>query len=812
MNQKSQNSDKHVDIGKDAQNSPIISGDSNQFESHNHIHNYNTPPQAPAPAPKSLKNHSTFREFRETLVRFILDIFRRKERPYRFTLFTIVGSILFHPAVTPKVFANIFFHSDVIWEHYRIVWLVAVMVSSVTVVLLLSNQLARNRKKSVETFLESRAIKGLRPFTMEDADLFSELQRKESLEECIQALVHPDFRLGVLYADSGCGKTSFLQAGIQPAISKPQASYLCLYVKVSDEYPSLTLAKELANNGFNIAESDEQDIIQGLDTFGKLNEKVFVILLDQFEQFFVHFPRSSEQQDFINILDNWLQKSESSNVKLLFSIRGDYIHKILRVLKALNFSIGPQENFQLEKFSPEEAAKIFEVIANNSDLSFNKSFVESMCAEELASQLDGTISPVDIQILSWMIYCSKSESERGFTQSIYERLGGIEGLLENYLSKALDMSGGEIERDISLKVLISLTDLDGDVRAGILTQGEIQQKLGHAFELENIAQQLSWLSSSKVRLITPSKRNNETAFELAHERLIPAIRRLANKELTEVDQTNRLLDRRLNEWIGNNKHSRYLLTWSELRLIKRLTPFITWGKRKQQKLSLVSASKLKIRMLLSPVIMLIIASIATWIWLKSDIGRNYIIEQSLVQAYDQISTNGPHKDIVRAFITNKDFDAAIQYITRIPTQTSKTKALIYYSNATLILGKHTHDKSTTDLILQVMRLTEGMDLESDRSMVFRSIASAAATLGDSLQHKKAFAILESLIPVTNKWESEEYKYRVFRSIASAAATLGDSLQHKKAFAILESLIPVTNKWESEGYKYRVFQSIASAAA
>ena len=41
-------------------------------------------------------------------------------------------------------------------------------------------------------------------------------------------------------------------------------------------------------------------------------------------------------------------------------------------------------------------------------------------------------------------------------------------------------------------------------------------------------------------------------FELSHERIILAIRRMAGQVLTEVDQANQLLQRRVNEWLGND--------------------------------------------------------------------------------------------------------------------------------------------------------------------------------------------------------------------------------------------------------------------
>jgi hypothetical protein len=51
---------------------------------------------------------------------------------------------------------------------------------------------------------------------------------------------------------------------------------------------------------------------------------------------------------------------------------------------------------------------------------------------------------------------------------------------------------------------------------------------------------VEWLTRGDVRLSMPVKRDDIEGYGLAHERLIPALRRIANKELTEADRANLL--------------------------------------------------------------------------------------------------------------------------------------------------------------------------------------------------------------------------------------------------------------------------------
>src|SRR5262249_41228530 len=78
------------------------------------------------------------------------------------------------------------------------------------------------RAKSVQIALpeldKRSPIKGLLPFDTADEAVFARLHRYNELIECSQAITDHNFRFGILSADSGNGKTSFLQAGLLPAL------------------------------------------------------------------------------------------------------------------------------------------------------------------------------------------------------------------------------------------------------------------------------------------------------------------------------------------------------------------------------------------------------------------------------------------------------------------------------------------------------------------------------------------------------------------------------------------------------------------
>jgi len=173
---------------------------------------------------------------------------------------------------------------------------------------------------------------------------------------------------------------------------------------------------------------------------------------------------------------------------------------------------------------------------------------------------------------------------------VYRKLGGIEGLLERFLANALEALPAGSSRENAVKVMMSLVNLDQNARAGVLSEEEIQQKLAGAVPVNEISAALAWLSGSGVRLVTPVESVGKPGYELAHERLINPLRSLAKKQLPEYEEINLKLETRVNQWMGNDLHPRYLFNWKELRQIKKHASFMVWGRLESQKRELIRLS------------------------------------------------------------------------------------------------------------------------------------------------------------------------------------------------------------------------------
>src|SRR5262249_19022726 len=394
-----------------------------------------------------------------------------------------------------------------------------------------------------------------------------------------QAISNEDWRFGFISGESGAGKTSFLQAGLWSALEK--RNFRCVYVKFSDLDPFESVRRAYRKH---LPESSgaakEADFLTLLRAVTARDRSPVVMLFDQFEQFFIHSKHESEGAPFVQALTQWYTEMESLPVKLLISIRGDFFYRLGELQDAMGYSLGPTQNFRVKRFKPEQATEVFCFLAKNERLELEPEFIAEMTGQELADRNDGLISPVDIQVLARLIQRQTAQEGRAFNRLTFQKLGGVEGLLDRYLTSTLETRETKARRQVAVKVLLALTDLERNTRAGALTIEALSQKLGGEVSEAELKDAVLWLQRSDVRLISPSSEGEEEKFELAHEPMIPALRRLAGKQLSDVDRADQLLDRRTNEWLGNGRHSRYLFSWSEARFINKHKRIITRGKER----------------------------------------------------------------------------------------------------------------------------------------------------------------------------------------------------------------------------------------
>jgi len=681
-----------------------------------------------------------------------------------------------------------------LWIAVGIIFVAAVVVAVVTMPKVQPEQ---------TDFRERKAIKGLRSFTREDAEVFAKLQRGRMLKECLETLSYKDFRFGVLVGESGCGKSSFLQAGLWHRLSQEDSEMFGIYVRFSDRDALETVREALVEQlEFDADSVKDDDFLALMQKAAAQVGKPLILFFDQFEQFFVHRKQKTERESLLTGLQDWFSHFKSLDIKILFGIRSDLYNNMIEIQQALNYSPSPQEIFQLRKFTPQEATKILSEIAKVEGLSFEESFIEEVAASELASREDGLISPVDLQILAWMIEKQNADELRAFNRVAFQKFGGIEGLLTRFLERTLDARVTSGQRQAALKVLLALTDLERGVRGNVLTIQDLQEKLKDAATVAEVRESAEWLARGDVRLITAVKnKSDQMGYELAHEKIIPALRGVAGKELSEVDRANQLLDRRVNEWLGNQRNVRYLLNLREIWFVERHKTLVTWGVNEAQKKQLLKLSKQRFARIGQAVGALLLVGLSVWVWLISPMGQLWWMKRRLVAL--SIGQGIKPETAALVFAKNGDADQAKSAIEKIQYDNSKSWALRQIAEAYIQLNDEVKAK---ELLSSALSSADKIQNNNSKSWVLMPIVEAANKLKDEVKAKE---LLSSALSSADKIQNDNSKSLILRAITKVYIQLKDEATAKE---LLNAALSSADKLQSDDDKSEALIAITKIAS
>jgi|CXWL01.1.fsa_nt_gi hypothetical protein len=274
---------------------------------------------------------------------------------------------------------------------------------------------------SISALEKNSAIRDLYAFEFDDADIFKQLQRGVILDKVTKAIINPSFKFGILYGESGCGKTSFLKAGLCADLKK-NAHFQAIYIKFDKESPETYFYSALQK-------TLQPQITPPLGNHelltAVLNQhlgKDIVFIFDQFEQFFLHQSQPQQRAPFIQLLAYWYQTNQP--IKILISIRRDYFSYAMEIAPEINAEfehINQKQVFKLPNFTVTEASAVFKVLAQTADLAFDEKAVEEICRKELSKQ-DNLILPADIQILASVIRDLPKQDNQGKEVSMANRI------------------------------------------------------------------------------------------------------------------------------------------------------------------------------------------------------------------------------------------------------------------------------------------------------------------------------------------------------------------------------------------------------
>jgi WD40 repeat protein len=320
--------------------------------------------------------------------------------------------------------------------------------------------------------------------------------RQKNIQELVNRVKEYRFKLTVLYGPSGVGKSSVIEAGLIPALKQETVRGLVIlpvllrnYTHWIEELGS-RLSEVLKESGTPCSSdlTSTQDILEQL----KRNEQhhlLTVLVFDQFEEFFFICRDLTEHKRFADFLCQCLNLSE---VKVILSLREDYLHRLLRyshdiqrenVQNAILSNILNQDNlYYIGNLTPEDTQSLIRTLTERSQ-AYEPELVDAL-VKDLAINA-GEIRPIELQIVGFQL-----EEEHITTLSQYLENGRQE-MVQRYLDGVVADCGTENERAAELALYL-LTD-ENNTRP-IKTQAQLET------DLKAIAQDLLE-EASKLNLV-----------------------------------------------------------------------------------------------------------------------------------------------------------------------------------------------------------------------------------------------------------------------------------------------------------------------
>lgn len=345
-------------------------------------------------------------------------------------------------------------------------------------------------------------VKGMRAFVYADSKLFAQLGREKEVADFTSLLGDSRSPYVLLHGVSGSGKTSFLSAGVLPALGAPSSA---------------------------IAELTED----AAGSFGALAASGSpLLILDQFEQSLIRFAQDPARcRAFEDAAGAWVAGGEGR--RLIFCLRDEYRTPFDTMLPRVA-SRCRDAQFALLPLRPDAAAHVLGLLLKNAGVECDAKFLEPLC-EGLAGGVPKSVLPALLQMVAqyW-----RSPRRGRLDKGVWERLNaGETSVFREHVREAVLE---RLPRKLTLEAAQSLWALaEGPVKTHRKSAEEIAAD--HGLSPEVVRRTLETAAQPHARVVAAEAEADDQHphYRLIHDLFVPAIHALRREAQFEREGRNR---------------------------------------------------------------------------------------------------------------------------------------------------------------------------------------------------------------------------------------------------------------------------------
>lgn len=293
--------------------------------------------------------------------------------------------------------------------------------------------------------------KFLSPYEMEDQDIFFGRKRETKILFSDIAVN----RLVILFAKTGTGKTSLINAGVRPLLE--ERGYATFFVRVKKK-PVKSAREVILKSGGSLRWKG-RSLADRLENVANQLRKPIVLFFDQFEEFFIYAPKENPQRarKYISAFVSNIARlvlDPRSRVHIVFSMREEWFVEMDVFRDEIPKIFHNESNLRLRWFDREQARDAIKLPAEVAEVLVEDDLVEKIVKD---LSVNGEIEPAQLQIVCDTLW-QKTEGKHVISLADYEGLGKWGGgpVSQQILYKRLEDQFKALDTERELQLLYVL--------------------------------------------------------------------------------------------------------------------------------------------------------------------------------------------------------------------------------------------------------------------------------------------------------------------------------------------------------------------